>query len=150
MPANATAHFAFVTTGDSGAGDGSAGGELNILLAALGAKLGLGPSALPQPGREAGFALLTHRRAETQGAKASGVVGGAVRSSSPWRVHQHVGGYHFGQRHGSPQGPPGGGLCRRLAAARIRGQPLSRAGPNRRRRRGREARPKSEAVAFNT
>ena len=70
MPANATAHFAFVSTGGGGGEGGGAGGgaatgaALNILLTALGAKLGLGPTALPQPGREAGFVLLTRRQGE--------------------------------------------------------------------------------------
>ena len=76
MPGNATAHFAFVSTdGGGGAGGGGAGGgaapgaALNILLTALGAKLGLGPTALPQPGREAGFVLLTRRPSEASKAR---------------------------------------------------------------------------------
>jgi hypothetical protein len=70
MPANATAHFAFVPTagggevGGSAAGGAAPGAALNILLTALGAKLGLGPTALPQPGREAGFVLLTRGQSE--------------------------------------------------------------------------------------
>ena len=70
MPANATAHFAFVPTAGGGEAGGGAGGgaapgaALNILLTALGAKLGLGPTALPQPGREAGFVLLTRGQSE--------------------------------------------------------------------------------------
>ena len=70
MPANATAHFAFVPTAGGGEAGGGAGGgaapgaALNLLLTALGAKLGLGPTALPQPGREAGFVLLTRGQSE--------------------------------------------------------------------------------------
>ena len=82
---NATVNFAFISTGGDGGAGGGAGAALNILLTALGAKLGLGPTALPQPGREAGFALLTRR--QTEGTKASRGERRGGRRSPPWRVH---------------------------------------------------------------
>ena len=87
-PPNATVHFAFA--GSAPAQGSAAAGTSGLLLAALGGKLGLRPTALPQPAREARFALMVRTRGAWRvhalpGTATAASIGAFCEQHLPWR-----------------------------------------------------------------